>query len=276
MKYPSSKHIGHHHRHFVISYPISLAQKLYTLLFEPILFVLILFIVVKFLSHAPLTISNTFSISDLINALLFTSGRLLIAYVLALICAIPLALLCTSSPKAESIFLPVFDILESVPVLAFFPVLIIFFVKFNFLTGAAIFVIFLSMLWNIVFTLVGGLKIIPQDIKGAAKVFGLRDWSYLRKVILPAIFPQLVTGSILAVAQGWNIIIVAEVLHVYIPNGTSSQDLFGIGSVLVGAAANGQNDLFIVALLLMILAIAFLNFFVWQKLLHYAERFKFE
>ncbi|HZS43055.1 MAG TPA: ABC transporter permease subunit [Candidatus Paceibacterota bacterium] len=278
----NSRHIGHHHRHLIISYPLSLSQRLYTLLWGPLLFIFILFIALRLFSNTPLfshiipTLSGPDSLFFLFRALLLTLGRLFIAYVLALICAIPLALLCTSNRRAESIFLPIFDILESVPALAFFPILIIFFVRFNFLNGAAIFILFLSMLWNLVFTLVGGLKIIPQDIKGVAKVFGLRGWPYLIKVILPAIFPQFVTGSILAVAQGWNLIIVAEVLHVYIPAGSNTGDLFGLGSLLVQSAASGQNDLFVMALLFMILAIAFLNFFVWQKLLRYAERFRFE
>jgi NitT/TauT family transport system permease protein len=94
--------------------------------------------------------------------------------------------------------------------------------------------------------------------------------------VIPAVVPYLVTGSLLAWAQGWNIIIVAEVLHTYIPGGTAANDPFGIGSVLVSASANGENGLFIVALLAMVFVIAVINFLVWQKLLHYAERFKFE
>ncbi len=272
----STPHIAHRHRHSAISYPISLSQRLYTFFVGPLLVVLILFIVVKFFSGSSFAIVEKFSLDDLVKALLATSLRLLIAYILALVVAVPLALFATSSRSAETIFLPVFDILESVPALAFFPILIVFFVRLDFLNGAAIFILFLSMLWNIVFTLVGGLKIIPKDIKDAAQIFGIRGWNYFRKVLLPAIFPELVTGSILAVAQGWNITIIAEVLHVYIPGGNASHDLFGIGSILVQAASGGKTDLFIVALVLMVLMIALLNFFLWQKLLRYAERFKFE
>ncbi len=263
----------HHHRR---------SEQLYTLIWGPITFLVIFFVGLRLISNVSIfsnilpTGSHTGYFYFLLHALVLTLGRLFIAYCLAVMVAIPLALFSTKSHKMESIFLPVFDILESVPALAFFPILIIFFVRSNFLNGAAILIIFLSMLWNLVFTLVGGLKIIPPDIKGVAHVFGLERLDYLRKVILPAIFPQFVTGSILAVAQGWNIIIVAEVLHTYIPGGTSAQDLLGIGSVLVRAAASGNNDLFVLTLFVMILAIVFLNFFVWQKLLRSAERYRFE
>src|SRR5207237_1392075 len=126
------------------------------------------------------------------------------------------------------------------------------------------------------FSIVGGLKIIPHDIIDAAKVFKITGFGYFRKVVLPAIVPQLVTGSILAFAQGWNIIIVAEALHVYMPHGTEANDLFGIGSLLVQSSAKGDTSIFIWSLIVMVLAIAFLNYFIWQKLLHYAQRFRFE
>ncbi len=270
------KHIVHsHHKPFFV-YPVSAWQKLYSLLLFPLLYVAVIFLVVKLLSHTGFSVILQMSLSDIFVALVYTVGRIFIAYVLSLCVALPLALLATSGPVAEKIFLPIFDILESVPTLAFFPIFIIFFVRGGFLNAAAIFILFIAMLWNIVFTLVGGLKIIPQDIKQAASVFKISGWQYFKKVTLPAVFPQIVTGSILAVAQAWNIIIVAEVLHTYIPGGTGAQDLFGVGSVLVGASAAGQNDLFIVTILVMVLAIAFLNFFVWQKLLHYAQKFRFE
>lgn len=86
----------------------------------------------------------------------------------------------------------------------------------------------------------------------------------------------MVTGSILALAQGWNIIIVAEVIHTYIPNATHTQDLFGIGSIMVNASATGDTRLFIASLAVMIVAIGLQNFLVWQKLIHYSEKFKFE
>ena len=121
-----------------------------------------------------------------------------------------------------------------------------------------------------------GINIKNTDIKAAAQVFGIRGIGFVRKILLPAVVPYIVTGSLLAWAQGWNIVIVAEVLHTYIPGGSASNDLFGIGSTLVNATAKGENGVFIVAILAMVLLIALLNFFVWQKLLHYAERYKFE
>ncbi len=263
-----------HSRHY-LTYPLTLGERLYSIFIGPILVVLALFL---FVTYFPTTnaIFPKISFFELTLATLYTLGRLFVAYVLALVCAIPLAILATENSLAEKILLPMFDILESIPVLAFFPVLIIFFITLGVPEGAAIFILFISMLWNIVFTVVGGLKIIPQDIKYASKVFKITGLKYVFKVMLPAIFPEIVTGSILALAQGWNIIIVAEVIHTYMPLGTHAQDLFGIGSILVNASATGNTHLFIACLAVMMVAIALFNYFVWQKLIHYSERFKFE
>jgi NitT/TauT family transport system permease protein len=271
-----SKHVHSAHHHFVLSYPVSLSQRLYTIILGPLAVVAVIYIIARYFPFIGAPSGQAISLQMILIAALETSARLAVAYALAVICAIPLAILATSNSTAESILLPLFDILESVPILALFPVIIMLFINFNFLNGAAIFILFLSMLWNIVFTLVGGLKIIPKDIVSAAQIFGIKGFAYFRRVLLPAIVPQLVTGSILAVAQGWNLIIVAEVLRTYIPGGTAAQDLFGVGSILVDAAANSQTVVFVEAVLVMVVIIGLFNFFVWQKLLHYAQKFRFD
>ncbi len=259
-----------------MSYPVTLFQRIYTMVLWPLIVVLVVAITLRVLPEIAHHEVQEASFNTILLAALYTSIRLLIAYFFAIITAVILAVAVTYDNLIEEIFLPIFDVIESVPVLALFPVIVALFLNFGFYDGAAVFIIFLSMVWNIVFTIVGGLKIIPRDIIFAASVFGVKGFSYVRKVVLPAIVPQLVTGSILAMAQGWNIIIVAEVLHTYIPGGTSAQDLFGIGSVLVNAAANAQTQVFIEAVFVMVVLIGLLNFFVWQKLLHYAQKYRFE
>ena len=270
------KHLRHGHvHHSVLSYPVTLGQKLYVIVLGPLIIVGLMWAAFYFYPILEPT-GQTVSLWMILVASFYTCVRLLVAYACAIVVAVPLSLLVTRNRTIEAILLPVFDVLESVPILALFPVIIMLFIRFHNLNGAAIFILFLAMLWNIVFTLVGGLKIIPRDIIDAAHIFGLKGFDFLRRLILPAVFPQLVTGSILAVAQGWNLIIVAEVLHTYIPGGTPAQDLFGVGSILVSAAANAQNGVFLTCVFVMVVLIALLNYFVWQKLLHIAQRFRFE
>lgn len=266
---------SHSHHFLALTYPVSLHERIYAIVLGPLIVVGLLGLAFYFYPILEPR-GESLSLGTIWLAALYTLFRLFIAYVCAVIVSVPLAIAVTHNKIVEKIMLPVFDILQSVPILALFPVIIMLFVRFGNLNGAAIFILFLSMLWNLVFTLVGGLKLIPRDIVDAAHVFGLSGWSYLKRLVLPALVPQLVTGSILAVAQGWNITIVAEVLHTYIPGGTSAQDLFGVGSILVSAAANAQNGEFLGAVFTMVVIIAAFNFFVWQKLLRYAQKFRFE
>lgn len=266
------KHTRHNH---YIAYATTAGERLYSILIGPLLIIVVLFAILKLFSFTSWQIKEV-NFSDLFFGVGYTMMRLIIAYFFALIFAVPIALLAVKNTLTEKIFLPMFDVLESIPILAFFPVLILFFIHIDFPNGAAIFILFLSMLWNIVFTVVSGLKMIPRDIVFAAQVFGIKGWKYFRQVTLPAIFPEIVTGSILAFAQGWNLVIVAEVLHTYIPAGAHSQDLFGIGSILVSASASGQNNLFVACISIMVIVIALFNYLVWQNLIHYSEKFKFE
>ena len=269
-------HIQHFHYHTKVTYPKSFLQQLYSIVLMPLIILTTTFLILFFIvgtSHVALSLQNFWYI---LKALTFTFSRLLVAFLLALVVSIPLSILITRNKTMEKIFLPLFDIIQSIPVLAFFPVIILVFVHSHFLNGAAIFIFFLSMLWNIIFSVVGGLHVIPSDVKQAAQIFHITGWMQTRKITIPAIVPYIITGSLLAWAQGWNIIIVAEVLHTYIYHGTSAQDLFGIGSVLVNSSANGQQELFLLAIIAMIILIGILNLFVWQKLLKYAEKFKFQ
>lgn len=258
----------------VLSHEISFARK--TLL--PFALPIVLLVIgILIIGHSFPSISDSDTRLPLIlRATLATVLRIGVAYIASVVLAIPIALFVTRNTKIQSVLLPVIDVLESIPVLAFFPIIILMFIKIHVPEGAAFFVLTVSMLWSIVFSLIGGINLIPRDIADAAKVFGLKGFSYIRYVALPALVPELVTGSILSVANGWNIIVVAEVLHTYVTQGSTQNDLFGLGSLLVKASATGDTNLFVLALSAMIIFIGILNVFVWQKLLRKAENFRFE
>lgn len=264
----------HAHHSVLHRYPASMGERLYALIWGPFLVVLLMLVFTVF--HPPAVAAVNVTLPVILLATWYTLVRIMAAYALAVMIAIPLAILAERSRAFEGILLPLFDVFGSIPNLAVFPALIFFFMQFGFSSGAAIVLLMLNMIWNIVFAVVGGLKVIPQDVVYAARVFGLSGFSYFRKLTLPAIFPQFVTGSILAVASGWNIVVVSEVIHNYVPGGLPSQDLFGVGSILVATSAAGATTQYILAFAAMVATIAIFNFFVWQRLLTYAQRFRFD
>ena len=271
---PAFNHYSHRSRRV---HKVSLLERLLLWLLIPVLLVAFAAAVIEFtgadvssgiFGHAP--------IAYLGAAFLASFIRLLIAYAFSLVIGVTLALLILRSHVWERVLIPVYDVLESVPVLVFFPVIILFFIHYNLLQSAAVFILVLTMIWSIVFAAIGGLHVIPEDVLFVPKVFGLTRFQSFKKVILPSLFPSLVTGSLLAWAAGWNILIVAEVLQTYVPPGQNISNVFGIGSVLVQASSSGDQQLFIWSIIIIVIAIMLINILVWQRLLKYAERFKFD
>ena len=268
--------IRHYHHHYHFSYLTSKKRHFSAVLIVIAVITLIYLLLLGFIApHQKLDI-NELSYLTIFIATINTLFRLLVSYFFALIFSIPTALFITKSLRWEKILLPVSDIIQSVPVLAFFPVIVLAFIKINATEGAVIFILFMAMLWNMVFSMIGGLKTIPKDILDATIIFNIKGFKKLRYVIIPAIFPYIITGSLLAWAQGWSLLIVAEALHSYIPGGKAANDPLGLGSLLVNSFYAGQNSVFLASIITMVIVIALINFFVWQKLLHIAERFKFD
>lgn len=268
--------VRHYHHHYHFSYLTSFRRHISSMVI--VLMVLVFFLLLAFRLVAPNSPPpvTQLGVGDIFLASLSTIYRLFLAYIFALFISVPLALLITANARTEKILLPLFDIVQSIPVLAFLPLVVLVFIKLNLFDGAAIFIVVADIVWSLVFSMVGGLKSIPNDIKAAASVFGASGLNRLWHVTLPAIVPYIITGSFLAWGQGWNVIVIAEVLHNYIPQGSPSQDLFGLGSILVSTAVSGQSSIFVSALITMVAIIGVLNFFVWQKLIHLTERFKFD
>jgi NitT/TauT family transport system permease protein len=266
----------HYKHHYHFSYLTSKKLHLSSAVIVISIITAILLVIFKYLNPESSLDLNQISVSTIILASINTLFRLFAAYFFSFIIAVPLALLITKSEKIEKILLPIADIVQSVPVLAFFPIVVIAFIKINFLEGAVIFILWLDMLWSLVFSMIGGLKTIPQDILDAAKIYNVKGFNKLRFITIPAIFPYIITGSLLSWAQGWGILMVAEAIHSYIPHGSTNNDPIGLGSLLVDSFYKGQNLVFIASLISMIVLITIMNLFIWQKLLRISERFKFD
>jgi NitT/TauT family transport system permease protein len=122
--------------------------------------------------------------------------------------------------------------------------------------------------WYLLFNVIAGASAIPQDLKYTTTMLQIKGWERWRTLILPALFPYLVTGAITASGGAWNASIVAE--HVQF----GGKDLFanGIGAVIAGATGAGDYPLLLAATLSMILTVVTINRLVWRKLYRLAEQ----
>ena len=202
---------------------------------------------------------------------LFSFTRLLIAYIAVVIVTFFALVIINSHSNIENFLVPIFDILQSVPVLAFFPLIIIAFARLHLPELAAQIVLFVAMLWPLLFGAIGGLHQIPEEILEAASVYQATGIKKFTKIIIPGIVPNIVTGSILSWGSAWNVIIISE----FINYGTIHIRLPGLGNLLSSSAGN-NNGTFIVSLIILVLIITIVNRVVWNPLLNFSERFKFE
>lgn len=207
-------------------------------------------------------------------ALVATLGRVLTALIIALIWTVPLGVAIGTNSKAAGLLQPVVQIAASVPATALFPVFLLFMLHLpGGLNLVAIVLMLMGTQWYLLFNVIAGSTSIPQDLKHTTDLLQLRGWGRWRTLILPALFPYLITGAITAGGGAWNASIVAE--QVEFAGRTISTT--GIGSLIVQATARGDYSLLLAATLSMILTIVLINRFIWRRLYRVAsERYRME
>ena len=209
--------------------------------------------------------------------LLRSLSRLAVAYGLAVLVALATGHLAARSRFARRLILPTLDVLQSVPILGFFPAAVAVFIGLFGgsalgVEAAAVFLVFTSMFWNLAFSVYESLITFPEELTLAAAQFGLRGPLRWSRVVLPAVMPNLVYNSILSWANGWYFLTASEIIAA----GPARYTLPGLGSYLAQAITVGRNEETLVALLVLLLTTVVLHLVVWSPLETWAERFHLE
>jgi NitT/TauT family transport system permease protein len=207
-------------------------------------------------------------------ATLATFGRTLAALIIATAWTVPFGVAVGTSPKWSRRLQPVVQVIASIPATALFSVLLLILLSLpGGLNIAAIALMVLGTQWYILFNVIAGAMAIPSDLKEAAGVYGLSGWRRWKMLIIPAIFPYLVTGLITATGGAWNASIVSE----YVIFAGHKISTTGLGA-LIAEAADAQNFALLLASTLVMAAVVILgNRLVWRKLYRLAEsRYRLE
>ena len=198
-----------------------------------------------------------------IKALLYSFLRILVSYIIAFSWTFPFAIFLFRHPKGARFISPVIQILPSIPAIAFFPLILYFLLPFKGgLNITAIIIILSGMQWYLLFTVYGGLKTIPYDLQEFTDSFGVRGITRLKRLLLPAALPSIMTGTITAVGGAWNALVVAE----YTTLNNKVYSVTGIGSVLNSSIASNNQSLFIISLFVMVATVFSMNHFVYRPL----------
>ncbi|WP_457585173.1 nitrate ABC transporter permease [Ensifer canadensis] len=135
--------------------------------------------------------------------------RVAIGYALAAVVGIALGALVGQSALAMRGLDPIFQVLRTVPPLAWLPLSL---AAFQDGTPSAIFVIFITAIWPIIINTAVGIRNIPEDYQNVAKVLRLNAFEYFAKIMLPAAAPYIFTGLRIGIGLSWLAIVAAEML----------------------------------------------------------------
>ncbi|MGI0087534.1 MAG: ABC transporter permease subunit [Nitrosotalea sp.] len=226
------------------------------------------------------TIFLNVSLSDFSHVLVYSSYSLLrmtIALVISYMFAITFGVAAARNKKAEKILMPVLDILQSVPILGFFPAAIFFFIALFHQSWvgvemAAVFLIFTSQAWNLAFAVYESVSSIPADLEEASGSLGLKGWKKFKILYIPAAIPKLIYNGILSWSTGWYFLVAAEMISI----GSQQFNMHGIGSYLATATYTGDYQGTIMGLSVLVMIILFVDLILWRPLRHYADRFRYE
>jgi len=136
-------------------------------------------------------------------------GRVAIGFSLAAIVGITLGILIGINRWLNRAFDPIFQVLRTVPPLAWLPLALAALQQAN---PAAIFVIFITAIWPIIINTTVGVQQIPKDYTNVAKVLRLSGPKFFFKILLPSAVPYIFTGLRIGIGLSWLAIVAAEML----------------------------------------------------------------
>ena len=205
---------------------------------------------------------------------LATFARVLVALGIALLWTIPVGVAIGTNRRLANILQPIVQVVASVPATALFPVILLILLPLpSGLNIAAVVLMLMGTQWYVLFNVIAGTSAIPQDLRDTTDLLRLSRVERWRTLILPALFPYLVTGGITASGGAWNASIVAE----YVKFSGQAHATTGIGAVIAQATGAGKFDVLLAGTLALICTVVLINRTFWRWLYRLAEeRFHLE
>jgi len=203
-----------------------------------------------------------------------TFFRVNVALILGALWTIPVGVAIGFNPRLARIAQPLAQIAASVPATALFPVVLLLLIRVGGGLGiGSIVLLLLGTQWYILFNVIAGAIAIPTDLKECCSVFQMHGLERWKKLILPGIFPYLVTGMVTASGGAWNASIVAEYFHFKGHIYTT----VGLGATISQATDAGNFNLLLAATMIMAATVVTINRLLWRKLYALAEtRYRLE
>ncbi len=206
-----------------------------------------------------------------------TTFRMLAGLGLSLVFTLTYATWAAKSERAGKLLVPILDILQSVPILGFISITVVFFMSLapGRVLGAefaAIFAIFTSQAWNMAFSFYQSLRTIPIELMEAAESFRLSPWMRFWQLEVPFGMPALIWNMMMSMSGGWFFVVASESISV----GHTTVALPGVGSYI--ALAIEQKNLVAIgwAIATMLIVILMYDQLLFRPLVAWVDRFRVE
>jgi NitT/TauT family transport system permease protein len=197
-----------------------------------------------------------------------------VAYLISIALTFTLAWWAAKDPFAERLLVPILDILQSVPILAFLPPVILamlaIFPRSNIgLELSAAILIVTCQAWNMIFSFYQSLKSVPPELAELADTYQFNWYQRLRWIELPYATPGLVWNSMVSVANGWFFLMTAEAFS----QGSLNFRLPGVGAYMQAAVDAGDTTAKWSAILAMLLLVVLLDRLLWKPVMAWSQGF---
>lgn len=198
----------------------------------------------------------------------YTLSRVMVSSLIGVVWTVPVGVWIGTNPRLSKFFQPIVQVAASFPANMIYPFVAVFYLQHsvNFELGS-IPLMMLGTQWYILFNVIAGAMAIPNDLKEAASIYKLSGWQKWRKLILPAIFPYLITGCITASGGAWNASIVSE-LVIWREDQLNAT---GLGNYISQVTTAGDWPGIIAGIAVMCAFVVVINRLFWRRLYQLAE-----
>lgn len=190
--------------------------------------------------------------------------RMLAAYVLSILLALILGVAMARNRSVERLLLPILDILQSIPILGFFPAALVFFVTVLpagiGVEAAAVFLIITSQVWNLIFGVYSSVKSLDPMLFDMSKVYRMGRATVFFYICVPASRNSLVANSLISWAGGWFFLTSSEIITM----GTAEHRLLGLGTFIMEAFERGDSFSFYLGIASLLAVILATYILVWN------------
>src|ERR1700733_5653483 len=189
--------------------------------------------------------------------------RVELTLALAALWTIPVGVALGLHPRLSAIAQPIAQVAASVPATALFPVILLMLIRVGGGLGiGSVVLLLLGTQWYILFNVIAGASAIPTDLKEVCDIFRFGKLERWRDLLLPGIFPYLITGFVTASGGAWNASIVAEYFHFQ----GKTFSTVGLGAVISSATDDGNFRLLLAATVVLAAMVVTINRLVWRPL----------